>query len=84
MHPRYAPFLFGLLVSGLMSFLVSGVATLRALGPVEGFGGFWMAAWLPAWAVAFPTILVVAPLVRRLVASLVRQPAPSRSTDPAR
>jgi hypothetical protein len=73
MPPRFAPFLFGLLLSGMMSFLVSGVATFRALGAVDGFLGFWVAAWLPSWAVAFPTVLVAAPLVRRIVAALTRE-----------
>ncbi len=72
MHPRYAPVLFGFFLSGFMSFLVSGIATLRALGPIPGFFGDWIAAWLPAWAVAFPSVLVVAPIARRLVARLVR------------
>ena len=31
---KYAPILFGLLLSGLMSFLVAGISTLRAVGPV--------------------------------------------------
>ena len=67
---RYAPVLFGLLLSGLMSFVVSGIATLRALGPVPGMLAAWMSAWAIAWTIAFPTVLVVAPLVRRIVAAL--------------
>ena len=53
--PRLAPFVVALIVSGIMSFLVSGIATVRALGPVDGFLGTWMSAWVIAWAVAFPT-----------------------------
>lgn len=68
------PYVFGFLVSGMMSFLVSGVATLRSFGFVEGVGGLWMNAWLPSWGIAFPTILIVAPLVRRFVAKLVVAP----------
>ena len=67
---RYAPVLFGLLLSGLMSFVVSGIATLSALGPVAAMPGAWMSAWALAWAVAFPVVLVVAPLVRRVVAAI--------------
>lgn len=74
MHPRYAPYLFGLLLSGLMSLVVSGIATVRAIGMVDAFPGLWMSAWLSSWLVAFPTVLVVAPLVRRIVARLVREP----------
>jgi hypothetical protein len=31
-----------------------------------------MTAWLKSWIVAFPTILIVAPLTHRLVSKLVR------------
>jgi hypothetical protein len=69
--PRLAPYLFGLPLSGLMSLIVSGVATWRALG--ADFVLPWLAeAWPMSWIVAFPTVLVVAPLVRRLVAALTR------------
>ncbi|MEM7521297.1 MAG: DUF2798 domain-containing protein [Pseudomonadota bacterium] len=69
---RFAPIVFGLILSGLMSFLVSGISTMRAMGLPEGFFGLWIGAWLPSWMVAFPTVLVVAPIARRLVAKIVR------------
>ncbi len=72
---RFAPYLFGLILSGLMSFIVSGIATLRAVGLVPDLFGVWISAWLPSWAIAFPTVLFVAPLTRRLVA-LMTTPAP--------
>ena len=74
MHPRYAPVLFGLLLSGLMSLVVSGIATYRAVDSVDGFGELWMSSWGSSWLVAFPTVLVVAPFVRRIVARVVREP----------
>lgn len=67
---RFSPVLFGLILSGLMSWIVSGIATLRALGPAPGFWGEWMGSWLTAWAVAFPVVLLVAPVARRIVARL--------------
>lgn len=69
---RFAPVLFGLVLSGMMSFVVSGIATFRTAGPVDGFFSLWIAAWLPSWAVAFPVVLVVAPVTRRIVQKLVR------------
>lgn len=69
---RFAPVLFGLIVSGLMSCIVSGIATLRALGVTPAFVEAWMASWVFSWLVAFPTILMVAPLARRLVARMTR------------
>ncbi len=69
---RFAPILFGFILSGLMSLLVSGIATWRALGLPPDFVALWMAAWINAWIVAFPAVLVVAPITRRLVAKLVK------------
>lgn len=70
---KYAPVLFGLILSGLMSLIVSGLSTARAVGLVEGFTGLWLGNWAVSWAIAFPTVLVVAPLTRRIVARLVKQ-----------
>ena len=63
---KHEPLVFGLILSGLMSCLVSGIATLRALGPVAGFLGLWLQAWLGSWLVAFPTVLMAAPLARQM------------------
>ncbi len=75
MPARYAPILFGFLLSALMSFLVSGIATFRNFGLLDGFLGLWISAWLPSWLIAFPVVLVVAPIARRLVGLVVRAPA---------
>lgn len=69
---RFAPVLFGFILSGLMSCMVSGIATLRAIGLAEGVIGEWMSSWGLSWAIAFPVVLVVAPITRRLVALLVK------------
>lgn len=76
MPTRYAPILFGFILSALMSFLVSGIATFRNAGLVDGFFNIWLSAWLPSWLIAFPVVLVVAPIARRLVGVLVKAPAP--------
>lgn len=67
---KYGPFLFGFLLSGLMSLLVSGISTYRLVGPVSGFGALWVSAWLTAWLVAFPAVLLAAPLARKVVERL--------------
>ncbi|MBM2575944.1 DUF2798 domain-containing protein [Jannaschia sp. Os4] len=69
---RLAPVAFGFVLSGLMSLIVSGISTLRAMGWAEGLGAAWLGAWLTSWAVAFPVVLVVAPMARRIVARLTR------------
>ena len=68
---RFEPILFGFVLSGMMSCLVSGISTLRTLGPIAGFGHLWIAAWLTAWLVAFPAVLLAAPVTRRIVRQLV-------------
>lgn len=70
---RFAPILFGLILSGLMSLMVSGIATARTSGMAGDFLYRWIVGgWLPSWAVAFPVVLVVAPLTRRMVGLLTR------------
>ncbi|HNN08087.1 MAG TPA: DUF2798 domain-containing protein [Azospira sp.] len=63
--------LFSLILSGLMSLLVSGIATFRAVGFTDGVVGLWASAWLTAWLFAFPAVMLVAPLAQRAVRSLV-------------
>lgn len=74
MFPKQmAAALFGLILSGLMSLLVSGISTYRVVGFGDGYGWLWASAWLSAWPVAFPVVLVVAPLARRTVALLLER-----------
>ena len=68
---KYAPLLFGLILSGLMSLLVSGISLVRSMGLVHGFVGAWTSAWLTAWLFAFPVVLLIAPLARTAVARLM-------------
>lgn len=67
---RFAPILFGFILSGLMSCMVSGLSTFRALGFGAEFPAAWAGNWLLSWAIAFPVVLVVAPITRRLVGKL--------------
>ena len=67
---RFAPTLFGLILSGMMSCMVSGIATIRALGIGDGFFGHWMTTWVVSWAIAFPVVMFVAPITRRIVTRL--------------
>ncbi|MEL6921587.1 MAG: DUF2798 domain-containing protein [Pseudomonadota bacterium] len=62
---RLEPYAFGLLLSGMMSFIVAGMSTFLALGDINL--GSWVTAWLSSWAIAFPAVLVVAPIVRRIL-----------------
>lgn len=59
--------------SFIMTFLVSGVATVQALGYVDGVLGKWMTSWMIAWAIAFPTMLFMMPVVRRLLGAFIAE-----------
>lgn len=79
MPARYAPVLFGFILSGLMSLVVSAIATCRNFGLAPNYLDLWLGAWLPSWLIAFPVVLVVAPAARRLVGMMVKAPAPTAS-----
>jgi hypothetical protein len=67
----YMRFALPLGTSFFMTFLVSGVATIRAIGLVPGVIGTWMVSWIISWAIAFPTMLVMMPRVRRWLSYLI-------------
>lgn len=64
---RYGPILFGAILSGLMSLLVSGISTFRVTGSGTSFLGDWASSWLAAWPIAFPVVMLAAPLTRKIV-----------------
>lgn len=63
---------FGLILAGMMTFFVSGISTVIALGVSDpDLVSKWMGSWLTTWAFAFPIVLFVAPLVRRILHRIV-------------
>ena len=66
---RFSTILFSFILSLFMSFVVSGIATYSAIGFIDEFVVTWMTSWR-SWLVAFPTVLVVAPLTRKIVGKL--------------
>ena len=71
---RYAAIVMPLVLSVLMTFVVSAISTLKSLGLTPAFVSTWPAAWALSWLVAFPTLLAVLPLVRRIVTFVVEAP----------
>ena len=71
MPARYAPILGLVILSIFMTCIVSGISTLRSIGFAANFFQVWPVAWAMSWAIAFPTLMVVTPLVHRIVAGLV-------------
>ncbi len=70
---KFGPALFGLILSGLMSLLVSGISTFRAAGAGPDSAGIWIGSWLAAWCFAFPAVLLAGPIARKAVEHLVRE-----------
>ncbi|MDB4053441.1 DUF2798 domain-containing protein [Octadecabacter sp.] len=58
---RFAPILFGFILSGLMSAVVSEIATARVLDAGSPFIGQRFGSWISSWLVAFPAVLLIAP-----------------------
>jgi len=54
------------LLSGFMSFIMSGIITYINLGFADSFFSIWFRAWIVAYLIAFPTILLVFPFARKL------------------
>jgi len=67
---RFAPLLFGALLSVIMTAVVSGFVLLTTQGLTADFLAHWLRSCAMTWPVAFPTVTLVAPLVRRMVAAM--------------
>jgi len=67
---RFAPILFGALLSIIMVGLVSAFVIAITQGIHAGFTAQWFRSCLTTWPVAFPTVTLVAPWVRRVVGQM--------------
>lgn len=71
---RYAGIVLPLLLSIFMSGIVSFVSTLHGMGMTHGLLHTWLGAWGWSWMIAFPTVLLVLPVVRNLTRLIVETP----------
>ncbi|WEX86791.1 DUF2798 domain-containing protein [Sinorhizobium garamanticum] len=71
---RYAVIVMPLILSVLMSGIVSAVSTLMNAGR-DQFAATWPHAWAASWLIAFPSLLLLLPVVRRIVGAIVEQRA---------
>lgn len=67
---RFAPILFGALLSMVMVAVVSAFVLATSQGVRPGFLAQWSKSCMTTWPMAFVTVTLVAPLVRRTVAKL--------------
>lgn len=67
---RFAPILFGALLSVIMVAIVSAFVLATSRGFHPGFGAQWLKSCVTTWPVAFVAVTLVAPWVRRIVGRL--------------
>ncbi|OIQ45291.1 MAG: hypothetical protein BM558_04390 [Roseobacter sp. MedPE-SW] len=72
---RFAPALVGLILSGLMSCIVTLVATVKTLGLSDQVVSTWLNAWFFGWPIAFGVVLIAGPAVRGMVSKWVKSPS---------
>jgi hypothetical protein len=70
---HFVPFLFPFLLSGFMTLLITGISIVQVLGidnlitAPKNFLEMWIEAYVSAWLVAYPILLLVMPIVKRVV-----------------
>lgn len=69
---RYAAFVMPFILSCFMTCIVSLISTLRSIGWAEDILNIWMGSWAISWLIAFPALLLMLPVARRLTSWVVR------------
>ena len=64
---KYQHIVFGFFMAFLMTCFMSLIISIFNVGFVDNILYIWLKAWAFAFIVAFPTVVVVAPVVRKLV-----------------
>ena len=72
-NKKYEQLVFAFVMSFIMSCIMSFVITGINIGLVDGFILKGLEAWSKAFFVAFPTIVLISPLVRAIVYNVVKQ-----------
>lgn len=65
---RFAPIVFGALLSMIMVAIVSAFVLATSQGIHPGFAARWVESCMTTWPMAFVTVTLVAPFVRKVVA----------------
>ncbi len=72
-NKKYEPLVFSLVMSVFMNILMSGVISFINLGFVDNFFIIWTEAFLKAFVIAFPVMLILVPQVRKIVSLLINK-----------
>ena len=68
---KYAAWIMPFILSALMSATISMINLWKNVGWFDGFFTKWFSVWLFSWMIAFPTVLIFLPLVRRFTGLFV-------------
>lgn len=68
---KYATVVIPFILSFLMSGLISLINIIHNIGFVDHLATIWVSAWFFSWCVAFPAVLILLPIVRRITVRLV-------------
>ncbi len=71
-NKKYEFVLFAFFMAAFMAGFMSFIVTLINIGFVEGIFWYWLEAYWKAFLVAFPTIFIVVPQVRKVVALFIK------------
>jgi len=67
---KYSNLLFGGMLSIIMVTIISGAVVIVNQGVTPELPNQWLKGFITAWPIAFPTVLIVAPQVRKIVSKL--------------
>lgn len=67
---HYAPFIYGVIQSGLTTAIATGIAAYQMTGFDSHFAARWMMAWGFAWLTMLPIVIGFSPLIQRAVNAL--------------
>lgn len=68
---KYAAWILPLILSFFMSGTLSLVNLWMRTGFISGFTMIWLETWMFSWLIAYPLVLVLLPVVRRLTGLIV-------------
>lgn len=72
---KYEHVAFAFLLSAIQTLVITGISLALTVGISSQLPALWAKTYFSAWMIAFPGVLVVAPVVRRILGRIVKQPA---------
>lgn len=67
---RFVPYVYGMIQAAITTGVATAIAAGQLATPDMHFVRYWLSCWLLSWATMLPVVVLVAPLIQRIVASL--------------